>query len=131
MKHTDFDDIDSFIDAVLKEERMQSVPFGFHRNVENNLKVAAKIQQERDQYRVLMFAGVTIYTMIFGTATLYMVLPAVIETAPSFFSFSSSFLRYLEGWWYQVVAFTGLLTTIGIWTLARLNREPTDLELAE
>lgn len=130
MKHTDFDDFDDFIDAALKSERMVSAPFGFHRVVENNLRIAAAIQKERDQYRVLMYAGVTIYTLIFGTATLYMVLggvaSTVTETVPDFFRLSTGFFQYLQIWWFQFVTFMGLLTGIGLWTLARLNAESND-----
>ncbi|HIA47053.1 MAG TPA: hypothetical protein EYN96_03575 [Candidatus Hydrogenedentes bacterium] len=135
MNHKEFDNIDDFIDAALKEERMDSVPFGFHRVVENNLKISAVIQKELSQYRALMYIGVTIYTLIFGTATLYMVLggiaTALSETVPAFFSFSVSFLQYLEVWWFQVVTFMALLTGIGVWTLVRLNTDPADHELSE
>lgn len=135
MKHTDFDNLDDFIDSALKEETMHSVPFGFHRMVENNLKITAEIQNERAQYRILMYIGVAIYTLTFGTATLYMILGGIAntltETVPGFFAFSIHFLQYLEVWWFQSVTFMGLLTAIGLWTLARLNRDPADQELAE
>ena len=135
MNHKDFKNLDDFIDTALKEERMQSVPFGFHRNVENNLKVAAEILQERNQYRFLMILGVTAYTLIFGTATLYMILGgianALTETAPGFFNFSVQLLQYLEVWWYQSVIFMALLTSIGLFTLNRLNSNPKNEEFTE
>jgi hypothetical protein len=135
MNHKDFNHIDDFIDAALKEETMHSTPFGFHRMVDNNLKISVVIQKERGQYRALMYIGVTIYTLIFGTATLYMVLGGIAttlsETVPEFFNFSVSFLQYLQVWWFQSVTFMALLTSIGIWTLLRLNNDPHENQLGE
>ena len=131
MNHKDFKNLDDFIDTALKEERMQSVPFGFHRNVENNLKVAAEILQERNQYRFLMILGVTAYTLIFGTATLYMILGgianALTETAPGFFNFSVQLLQYLEVWWYQSVIFMALLPPSVSLSLSPLSVSPSSI----
>ncbi|MFP6584484.1 MAG: hypothetical protein VCD00_18270 [Candidatus Hydrogenedentota bacterium] len=125
MKHTDFDNIDDFIDSALKTERMRSVPFGFHRMVDSNLRVAAQIQVERNRYRMCMLVGVAAYTLAFGSATLYMVLGAIYsslyETLPGFLMYYTQMLHTAEVWWVEIIAFTGLMTGIGIWTLLHLN----------
>ena len=130
MKHDDFDDLDDFIESALKEERMRNVPFGFHRKVEDNLRISAAIQAERNKYRMIMMVGVALYTLIFGSATLYMVLGAIFssinETLPGFLSYYTQLSQTVEIWWVELAAFTGLLTIVGIWTLAHLNERPSE-----
>lgn len=129
MNRDDFDDMDDFIDAALKDERMRNVPFGFHRKVEDNLRVAAAIQTERNKYRLCMLIGVALYTLVFGSATLYMMLGAIFtsvsETLPGFLAHYSQYSQALEIWWVELTVFTGLLTCVGIWTLWHLNAEPS------
>lgn len=130
MNHRDFEDLDDFIESALKDERMRNVPFGFQRKVEDNLRVAAAIQAERNKYRLAMIVGVTIYTLIFGSATLYMVLGAIFssisESLPGFLSYYAQLSQTVEIWWVELAAFTGLLTVVGVWTLMHLNARPSE-----
>lgn len=128
MKHDDFDTLDDFIDSALKTERTRQVPFGFHREVTTNLRVTAQIQQERNKYRVCMLVGVTAYTLLFGSATLYMALgialSSFMDTVPGFLVYYTDMLRTVHVWWVEILAFSGLMTGIGALTLLSLNRDP-------
>ena len=125
MNHDDFDNLDDFIDSALREERNRNVPFGFHRNVEENLRIAAAIQVERSKYRLALLIGVSFYTLLFGSATLYMILGAIFtsigDTMPAFLSYYDQFSLAVSLWWTELAAFSGLLTSVGVWTLYRLK----------
>src|SRR5688500_5659884 len=48
------DDIEAFIEATLKSEPMRAVPITLHRRVEERLRIAGKLEQERVRFRYTM-----------------------------------------------------------------------------
>ena len=57
MKPADFDDLDMFIDAALRDEPLRPVPFGFGRALDQRLAVQRRIDAERRRLWSVVLAG--------------------------------------------------------------------------
>lgn len=51
MKPEEYEDLDAFIDAALRDEPIRDTPFGFHSRFEERLRFTVALQRERARFR--------------------------------------------------------------------------------
>jgi len=77
MSNIEPDILDDMIEDALKSERMQRPSIGFQRRVQQKIEIASQIRKDRKRIRLVMFSGFTIFTLVFGTSTLYFYLSGI------------------------------------------------------
>ncbi len=64
MDLSEMDELDGMIDEALGGEPMRAVPAGFHRKLENRLRVTALVKQERQGFRFRMVASGLLFAVL-------------------------------------------------------------------
>jgi len=117
MKPNDFDSMDDFIDAALRSETWRTVPMGFQREVTNAVHVAGAIRSERRRFRYGLLAGLGMFTLVFGSTSMYMVLGGILgaleRSIPGFWGYCDSIRFQLSRGWPEGAVFTGMLLLFG------------------
>ncbi|PCJ55910.1 MAG: hypothetical protein COA73_13185 [Candidatus Hydrogenedentota bacterium] len=103
MKPDEFDSMDDYIDAALRSESWRTVPLGFQRSVGNTLRVAGAIRSERLRFRYGLLAGLGLFTLLFGSTSMYMVLGGIFSamerSIPGFWGhLDSAWYSLSQGW---------------------------------
>ncbi len=120
MKPDDFDSMDEFIDVALRSESWRTVPIGFQRDVTNVVHVAGAIRSERNRFRYCLLAGLGLFTLLFGSTSMYMVLGGMLNamerSIPGFWGMWDMVLFQLSHGWATgvVVTSAGLLAVVGV-----------------
>jgi hypothetical protein len=70
MDPNNMNDIDRFIEDALKNEPLRAVPTGFHRRVEERVRVASLANHERRGFHSRVLASVILFAMIGFTVVL-------------------------------------------------------------
>ncbi|NUM55069.1 MAG: hypothetical protein HUU46_15595 [Candidatus Hydrogenedentes bacterium] len=74
MDLNNMNDLDRFIEDALKSEPMRAVPAGFHRRVEERVRVAAMASHERHGFQSRVVASMILFAMV---ALTVVVVPAL------------------------------------------------------
>lgn len=108
MHPRDFYNIDDFIDAALRSESMRGVPLGFHRRVEDRLRMSALLRRERSRFRriltvsgVVFFSGLSAITL---AALLGDIPGGLTGSVPGALGYYDQFIAMLSVYWPHVVA---------------------------
>ena len=127
------DELDGRIDAALREEELRDVPAGFHRRVQERLRMAALLRREQRRFRLCMTATGAIagaLLLVGGIAWFMGDLPgAVARSIPGALGFYDHLVAVLTRHWPRMAAgvfgFT-LVLGVAVFLLESLvvNRKP-------
>jgi len=73
MSSIDRDNLDSVIDAALKDEAFQPVPLGLHRRIEERLWITVLLEEERQRFRSGTLIGALLLLTVAASAVLVLV----------------------------------------------------------
>jgi hypothetical protein len=110
------DTLDGIIEDALKGERLYRPSIGFQRRVQQKIAIASQIQKDRKRMRYMMFFGFTVFTLVFGTSTLYFYLSGIwnllLVSVPSVLSKIDFFDFFINQYWLVGALGGGIFSTI-------------------
>ena len=116
MSNEESDALDEIIENALRDERLLHAPIGFQRRVHKKIEIASQIQRDRKRMRNMMFFGFTVFTLVFGTSTLYFYLSGIWDllfvSVPSVLSKMDVFNVFINQYWLVGALGGGVFCTI-------------------
>jgi hypothetical protein len=110
------DALDEIIEDALKNERMRRPSIGFQRRVQQKIAIASEIRRDRRRMRFMMFFGFTVFTLAFGTSTLYFYLSGIwnllLVSIPNVLSKMDLFNVFINPYWLVGALGGGVFCTI-------------------
>ena len=125
IKREDYDDMDAFIDAALREEPLRDTPFGFRARFEDRLRFTVALQRERARFRNCLVGAAALFVFLgicvgltLGSGQVVSRVAASIPGALGYYDYMSS---AVVAWGPEAFAVGALLTVMMAWGIVAVE----------